>query len=427
MTGRPPYTGAAARASALDWPLAFFSFTTLLLVTQLATAAVALFLLAWILIAFKAREAAIEAVIRNAWLLLLPAFAVLSTMWSDSPELTFRAAVQCGVTTLIGIWAGTLLKPRLMVSSLLAALTFIVLLSLGVRTEAADVFTGEYALVGVFGSKNQLAFCAVIYLLCSITVIIDGGQPRLARLLGMAGLLLAPFVLFAAKSAGSLVASFPGLALLVITWRLATLPRAARATLITAGVLVTLLLVLGIATMVSSVGGFLDLLGKDSSLTGRTDLWEQALEQIWERPLFGSGFQAFWRLDNPQAQQLWLINHVPAGSGFNFHNLYLNLGVDLGLTGVFLVAVMLVRIVTRLVAAMLAAPVPVQFFAAGIFAYLLTMSMVEANFPYQFQLSTVLFNMVWCTLRPVMPARPAAPDAPAASRTPARPGNRLRR
>ena len=38
---------------------------------------------------------------------------------------------------------------------------------------------------------------------------------------------------------------------------------------------------------------FLDLTGKDITLTGRTDLWTVALVQISERPLLGVGFQAF--------------------------------------------------------------------------------------------------------------------------------------
>ncbi|NYF79615.1 O-antigen ligase family protein [Granulicella arctica] len=36
------------------------------------------------------------------------------------------------------------------------------------------------------------------------------------------------------------------------------------------------------------------LLGKDATLTGRTEIWEAVLGSIAKRPLFGYGYQAFW-------------------------------------------------------------------------------------------------------------------------------------
>ena len=36
------------------------------------------------------------------------------------------------------------------------------------------------------------------------------------------------------------------------------------------------------------------VLGKDSSLTGRTGIWSAAIDSISRRPLFGYGYQAFW-------------------------------------------------------------------------------------------------------------------------------------
>jgi exopolysaccharide production protein ExoQ len=38
----------------------------------------------------------------------------------------------------------------------------------------------------------------------------------------------------------------------------------------------------------------LSVLGKDSTLTGRTGIWNAAVESISRRPLFGYGYQAFW-------------------------------------------------------------------------------------------------------------------------------------
>ena len=46
-------------------------------------------------------------------------------------------------------------------------------------------------------------------------------------------------------------------------------------------------------------------LGKDKTLTGRTELWKGALEQIDDEPFTGDGFGAFWRPGNPKAEVLW--------------------------------------------------------------------------------------------------------------------------
>jgi O-antigen ligase len=46
----------------------------------------------------------------------------------------------------------------------------------------------------------------------------------------------------------------------------------------------------------------LDILGKDPTLTGRTELWEYVDSYIGQRPVLGWGFAAFWSPDNPLAK-----------------------------------------------------------------------------------------------------------------------------
>lgn len=74
----------------------------------------------------------------------------------------------------------------------------------------------------------------------------------------------------------------------------------------------------------------LDFLGKDPTLTGRTELWKELL-QFDINPLFGTGFESFWtgqRLQTLAAAHWWKPNQA--------HNGYLETYLNLGLVGLFI-------------------------------------------------------------------------------------------
>jgi hypothetical protein len=56
--------------------------------------------------------------------------------------------------------------------------------------------------------------------------------------------------------------------------------------------------------------------------------------EIAERPLLGHGYQAFWRIGNPVAEDLWRAFGIESRSGFHFHNFYLSNAVEVGVPGV---------------------------------------------------------------------------------------------
>jgi O-antigen ligase len=80
-------------------------------------------------------------------------------------------------------------------------------------------------------------------------------------------------------------------------------------------------------------------LGKDPSLTGRTDIWAALLRQSAKHPLTGYGYGVFWTLDSVPANWIrketgWL---VPSA-----HNGWLDILAQLGWIGVGLCALVLV-------------------------------------------------------------------------------------
>ena len=77
---------------------------------------------------------------------------------------------------------------------------------------------------------------------------------------------------------------------------------------------------------------------RNLSLTGRTDLWKIALQEIAARPILGAGFQAVWVPGNPLAEALWQEFGIETRTGFHFHNAYLSNAVEIGVTGAALQA-----------------------------------------------------------------------------------------
>ncbi|SDT00052.1 O-antigen ligase family protein [Bradyrhizobium canariense] len=73
-----------------------------------------------------------------------------------------------------------------------------------------------------------------------------------------------------------------------------------------------------------------EFLGKDATLTGRTQLWLYVIDSISEKPLFGWGFAAFWVPGNPVALQ---IGDAVNWTVVSAHNGLLGLLLDIGVVG----------------------------------------------------------------------------------------------
>ena len=90
---------------------------------------------------------------------------------------------------------------------------------------------------------------------------------------------------------------------------------------------------------------FLLSIGKDTSLTGRTVLWSRAASIIADHPWGGVGLQAFWVEGNAEATRFWEMFYIYSHAGFHFHDLWLEIGVELGLIGIFIAAVTTIIVV----------------------------------------------------------------------------------
>jgi O-antigen ligase len=73
-------------------------------------------------------------------------------------------------------------------------------------------------------------------------------------------------------------------------------------------------------------------LGRDPTLSGRTTMWEVAIDLIGQRPWLGYGYQGFWQ-EGGGAVVIWKAEGYKPPHA---HNGFINITLDLGLTGLFL-------------------------------------------------------------------------------------------
>lgn len=268
--------------------------------------------------------------LRRWWfVLLLPAYCMLTALWSLYPANSLRYGLQLTFTLLVAI----VMTGRLSTASLMR-LMFVVY-SIGVIASILFGRTGTGgAWLGVFGSKNAFAAHIAVFALIAVAVAADGQSHRLLRLLGLIGALASAPLLVLAQSAGASMMVAPCIAIVLFSILSARLSTMQRYFIIAMLVIVGAALALVVVTTGDALlAGILEGSGKDATLTGRTDLWATGLAYIAERPLQGLGYRSFWVIGFAPAEELWAMFDVPSGAGFNFHNTYISNAVEIGLIG----------------------------------------------------------------------------------------------
>lgn len=263
------------------------------------------------------------------------ALALASTLWSTDPKGTLRDA-----GTLAVLWiALPTLADRLglaatarvllnLVAVVLVASAALAILAPEVGRHSGDEFiqfshAGRWR--GLFGHKNGLGPWAALGSVFLFTHAGLLGGPRawlwLARASALACLAFAGSAT-ALVLAGLLWAAWIGARM---TRRLT--PGAALALTLAAALPAALLLASPLLDRA------LDLLGRGTTLSGRTEIWALALDRIRENPWFGAGYQRFGGADFLAEAGLRVGQALPGPESG-----YLALLLDLGLVGALLLA-----------------------------------------------------------------------------------------
>jgi O-antigen ligase len=146
-------------------------------------------------------------------------------------------------------------------------------------------------------------------------------------------------LLLGTRSATGLIAAALATAVWLWLGHAQRVRHASRAGAVAAALLVVLASAGAVAASLSSVAS---AFGKDTTLTGRTEIWGATIDKALDRPLQGFGTGALFNAPTTDTLDIWrAVRDAPRSA----HNGLLQVQVDLGLVGVVLVLVLVLVVV----------------------------------------------------------------------------------
>ena len=289
-----------------------------------------------------------EIVSRNFALVLFLLFALASVTWSDFPYQCFKRWIRDLGIYLMILVVVTDRSPAMAISTVLRRFTYILalmsLMLIKYYTPLAvqyNPWSGAPEFIGATTSKNMLG---VVCLLSGLFCFWDTlnrwveRKSRRGKLVLFSNLVMI-WVTFrllklsqSATSLGCLIMGCFTLALLRSRWTMAK-PRLVAALIpLLIGTAAVLEFVFNISSVVAQ------LLGRDPTLTGRTGIWAAVL-QVQTNPLLGAGYQTFWMGDRLGQVATRLNTWFSLSEA---HNGYLEIFLNLGIVGVFLIIMFMI-------------------------------------------------------------------------------------
>lgn len=280
-----------------------------------------------LLLLFVLRKRAIKVVAQDKILWVLVGIALCSALWSSLPEVTLRRSIALVGTNLLGIYLATRYsldeQLRLLAWTLGIAAILSLVVAIGVPSYAIET-SGAWR--GIYAQKNILARLMVVSATVFLLLALSSHKRRWFTWV-MFGLSAGLTLLSASKTA---LVNLITILVLFILYRPLRLQYNLAIPLLIFGILA----IGGVANLLASNSEILlNSLGKDATLTGRTDLWDAVSEMIWMRPILGYGYGGFWTAgsDGPAVYVWDAVDWRPVHA----HNGLLNLWLDIGLLGVF--------------------------------------------------------------------------------------------
>jgi exopolysaccharide production protein ExoQ len=256
--------------------------------------------------------------LRQKATLLIALLAFLSIAWSQDPNLTFRKSIWLFLTCVFAWLFASSYSPIDQIRLLLAAGIII-----GMSSVAMALFLPKYGLdvygqwKGVLGQKNQLAH-AILFLFSGLPFCeITSGRRSRALILQA---ILAGGLIVLSQSMGSMI-----LAVLLIVVRVSgPLFKSKRREQLP---FITFVVVCGIFAAVFGREIIYGLVGRDSTLTGRTHEWAVLFPYTFRHFWLGYGYQGFWSGTGDSLYAMKMIGAAMRGSDSGYIDTMLQLGL----------------------------------------------------------------------------------------------------
>src|SRR5216684_1239136 len=280
-------------------------------------------------------------------ILLFFSYCAISVLWSAYPFVTFKHWFKGIGDVVMVLIVLTEREPSAALKRLLSRVGF-VLLPLSILFIKYLPNLGRYYTVGGVGTytgvttqKNTLGVICLVFGLGSLwrflAVYRDREAARRTHLLMAHGamLIMVLWLLLTCDSMTSFSCFIMGGAVMVLASR----PILVRQPSIVHFLVAATVGLSLFALFFDSGGGLVENLGRNPTLTGRTEIWKAVIPLV-SNPLVGTGYESFWL--GERLQKFWSVDDKAFKGIQEAHNGYLELFLNLGWIGVALLAVLIV-------------------------------------------------------------------------------------
>jgi O-antigen ligase len=278
--------------------------------------------------------------LHNRSSLLFMLIVLMSVTWSMHPDLTIRRGIGYVLTMLIAAYLTFRFDvvDRMKVLSAAFAIAAIGSVAfVAALPEYGIMQDGDLAGAwrGIFAHKNHFGPVMAVAVFTELFLLVAGrGQPRWR--FASLSTYFALVVLSHSDTALLLSLAYVAGTCVYLLWQ--------RDRLMGIGISIAIVSFLCAALVVvwNDPAFALGVLGRDTTLTGRTELWHAINTLIEQRPVLGWGYRAMFQANDASTAVIERVASWGAGSS---HNAFLEITLELGLVGA---GVMLVIIVTAL-------------------------------------------------------------------------------
>lgn len=273
----------------------------------------------------------------NGPILLFLLYCGASVLWSDFPDVAFKRWIRALGDIAMVLVVLTDPHSSAAVKGFLARTGFLIL-PFSALADMARAFIGRGYRYGLTTNKNMFGLVAMVLGLAAVwrflTILRDGEREgRTRRLIAHGSLVaMAMWCLWTANSVTSTACFLVGSTLIVLTnrWALARKPAVVHL------VVASLVFLALYATILDPNVGIVSTMGKDPTLTGRTEIWPVVIAMN-PSPWLGAGFESFW-----MGSRLTKLGNIFPWRPNEAHNGYIEVYLNLGWTGLTLLAVVMV-------------------------------------------------------------------------------------
>lgn len=278
----------------------------------------------------------------NAPILLYFLYCGISVFWSDFPDVAFKRwfrALGDVVMVLIVLsdpnWLPALRRLLARVGLVVVPLS-ILFIRYFPQLGRSYTVGGSGTWTGVGTDKNALGMISMVFGLAALFRFLEvyrgTSSTRTKQLIAQGAVFtMALYLLWEANSATAFACFFLAGAPMVLTYRFRWARRPAYV-----NIMVFAVLSIAISALFLNLGtGMLQSLGRDSTLTGRTNIWHYAPGMV-QNPIIGTGFESFWL--GPRLKTMEDLIHQVVNQA---HNGYIEIYLNLGWVGIVLLAIIL--------------------------------------------------------------------------------------